>query len=130
MLAFLLRGSTMAVLLRSGAMIALIAFADWRIEGNIPLGFLYLFPMLLAGSVLRRWQIAMVAVLCTCLTEAFDSFEWQPGPGIPRDILVFAAFLGMGLFVYEVSRNRRAAHEHTQEIENEIEARRDAEEQL
>jgi hypothetical protein len=40
MLAFLLRGSTTAVLLRAGLMIAVIAFADWRIEGNIPLGFL------------------------------------------------------------------------------------------
>ena len=36
-----------------------IAVTDWRIEGNIPLGFLYLFPMLLAGSVLKRWQIGL-----------------------------------------------------------------------
>jgi two-component system, LuxR family, sensor kinase FixL len=123
MLAFLLRGSPTAVLLRAGFMIALVAFADWRIEGNIPLGFLYLFPMLLAGSVLRRWQIALVAVLCTCLAEAFDSFEWTPGQGIPRDILVFAAFFCMGLFVYEVVRNRETALQHVQQIE-------DAEEQL
>ena len=58
MLFFLLRGSPRAVLTRAGLMIALIAFADWRMEGNIPLGFLYLFPMLLVGSVLKRWQIA------------------------------------------------------------------------
>ena len=123
MLAFLLRGSTTAVLLRAGLMIAVIAFADWRIEGNIPLGFLYLFPMLLAGSVLRRWQIALVAVLCTCLAEAFDSFVWLPETGIPRDILVFAAFFCMGLFVYEATRNRQAALRHTQQIQ-------EAEEQL
>lgn len=122
-MAFFLRGGTAAVLLRAGFMIALIALADWRIEGNIPLGFLYLFPMLLVGSVLRHWQIALVAVLCTCLTEAFDSFEWLPGPGIPRDILVFAAFVCMGLFVYEVVRNRETALQHMQQIE-------DAEEQL
>ncbi len=42
-------------------MIAVVAVADWRIEGNIPLGFLYLFPMLLVGNVLNRWQIASVA---------------------------------------------------------------------
>src|SRR5437016_8933442 len=89
MLTFLLRGSTTAVLLRAGLMIALIAFADWKIEGNIPLGFLYLFPMLLVGSVLRPWPIALVAVLCTGLAESFDSFVWLPGTGIPRDILVF-----------------------------------------
>jgi PAS domain S-box-containing protein len=111
-------------------MIALIAFADWRVEGNIPLGFLYLFPMLLVGSVLKRWQIALVAALCTFLTEMFDSFEWFPEAGIPRDILVFSAFLGMGLFVYELVRSRQAALQHVEQIESEIEARREAEEQL
>jgi PAS domain S-box-containing protein len=111
-------------------MIALIALADWRVEGNIPLGFLYLFPMLLVGSVLKRWQIAAVAVLCTFLTEMFDSFEWFPAAGVPRDILIFAAFLGMGLFVYELVRSRQAALLHLEQIESEIEARREAEEQL
>src|SRR5580692_948370 len=130
MLFFLLRGSPRAVLLRAGLMIALIAFVDWRVEGNIPLGFLYLFPMLLVGSVLKRWQIAGVAALCTFLTEMFDSFEWFPEAGVPRDILIFAAFLGVGLFVYELVRSRQAALQHLQQIESEVEARREAEEQL
>src|ERR1700735_4622029 len=130
MLFFLLRGSPRAVLLRAGLMIALIAFVDWRVEGNIPLGFLYLFPMLLVGSVLKRWQIAAVAALCTFLTEMFDSFTWFPAAGVPRDILIFSAFLGMGLFVYELVRSRQAALQHLTQIESEVEARREAEEQL
>ena len=64
MLFFLLRGTPRAVLLRAGLMIALIAFADWRVELNVTLGFLYLFPMLLVGSVLKRWQIVAVAAAC------------------------------------------------------------------
>jgi PAS domain S-box-containing protein len=111
-------------------MIAIIAFADWRIERNIPLGFLYLFPMLLVGSASSRWFIAVVALVCTLLTEAFDSFDWSPESGIPRDILIFAAFFCMGLFVYEVVRSRLAALRHLNEIESEIGARREAEEQL
>ncbi len=111
-------------------MIGVIAFADWRVEGNIPLGFLYLFPMLLVGSVLKRWQIAAVAALCTFLAEMFDSFVWFPAAGVPRDILIFAAFLGMGLFVYELVRSRQAALLHVDQIESEVKARRDAEEQL
>jgi two-component system sensor kinase FixL len=130
MLFFLLRGTRRAVLLMAALMIAVIAFADWRVEGNIPLGFLYLFPMLLVGSALNRWQISTVAALCTVLTEAFDSFQWFPAAGIPRDILIFAAFLGMGLFVYELVRSRQAALQHVQQIEAEIEARKEAEEQL
>jgi two-component system sensor kinase FixL len=129
MLSFLLRGSRAAVLSRAAVMTILIAAVDWRIEGNIPLGFLYLFPMLLAGSVLSRWQIAAAAAFCTFLTEIFDSFEWSP-VGFPRDILIFAAFFCMGLFVFEVVRSRQTALQHTQEIEREISARGEAEEQL
>jgi two-component system sensor kinase FixL len=136
MLSALLRGSRTSVLVRAGIMIALIAFADWRIDIDVPmgvavpLGFLYLFPMLLAGSVLNRWQIAIAATVCTFLTESFDTFDWLPASGIPRDILYFAAFFCMGLFVYEVGRSRQFALENLQRIENEIAARREAEEQL
>ncbi len=105
-------------------MTAAIAVADWRIEGNIPLGFLYLFPMLLVGSVLNRWQIALSAAVCTVLTELFDDFAGSPFPAIPRDILIFAAFVCMGLFVYEVGRSRQPALLHLQDIEREAGARR------
>lgn len=130
MLSFFLRGGTRAVLLKATLLIAVIALADWRADKDVPLGFLYLFPMLMVGSVLRRWQIAIVAALCTLLAELFDSFEWRPSAGVPRDILIFSAFLGMGLFVYEVVRSRQAALRHLKQIEAESEARRAAEEQL
>jgi two-component system sensor kinase FixL len=130
MLSFILRGTNTAVLTRALAMTAAIALIDWRIEGNIPLGFLYLFPMLLVGSVLNRWQIAFAAATCTVLTELFDSFDWFSPAGIPRDILIFAAFFCMGLFVYEVIHSRQTALHHTLEIEREMSARREAEEQL
>src|SRR5580693_5635204 len=130
MLTFLLRGTRTAVLSRAALMIAAIAVVDWRIEGNIPLGFLYLFPMLLVGSAMTRWQIAAAAAACTFLTELFDDFDWYLPTGIPRDILIFAAFFCMGLFVYEVIHSRRTALLHTLEIEREVQARSEAEEQL
>jgi two-component system sensor kinase FixL len=130
MLSFLLRGGRRAVLLKAALMIGVIAFADWRVEKDLPLGFLYLFPMLLVGSVLNRWQIAAVAASCTVLTELFDSFQWHPEAGLPRDILIFAAFAGMGLFVYEIVRSRQVTLQHLDLIQNESEARRAAEEQL
>ncbi len=130
MLSFLLRGSRGAVFLKAFLMIGVIAFVDWRVEKDLPLGFLYLFPMLLVGSVLSRWQIVAVAGCCTFLTEVFDSFEWHPESGVPRDILIFAAFAGMGLFVYEIVRSRQVTLQHLNLIQNESEARRAAEEQL
>jgi two-component system sensor kinase FixL len=123
MLSVLIRGPRKVVLLGAGLMIVVIALADWRITTQVPLGFLYLFPMLFMGSVLNGWQIAGAAGICTFLTEAFDSFEWSPEIGIPRDILIFAAFLGTGLLFRELTRNR-------EEIERESKARQAAEEQL
>jgi two-component system, LuxR family, sensor kinase FixL len=119
-----------SLLLWSILLSVLIAIADWRIDAAIPLGFLYLLPMLLVGRVLSRWQICLAAALCTALTEAFNSLQWSPAIGIPRDILTFAAFCGIGLFVYGVVRNRRLSGDNLRRIESEVAARQDAEEQL
>jgi two-component system, LuxR family, sensor kinase FixL len=126
----LFRETRKSLLLRAGLLVALIAIADWRIDAEIPLGFLYLLPMLLVGRVLNRWQICATGIACTCLTEAFNGLSWTPAVGLPRDILTFAAFAGIGLFVYSVVRNRQTASEYTRQIESEITARQDAEEQM
>ena len=130
MLSSLFRSSKTSVLIGAGALIVLIALIDWHAINELPLGFLYLLPMLLVGWVLAPWQIAAVAVLCTALTEFFDEFVWNLRTGAPRDILYFSAFLCTGLFVCEMNRSRRIAIEHLREIERQRDARRDAEEQL
>lgn len=118
------------MLARAVLLIALIALVDWRVETNVSLGFLYLFPMLMVGVSLNRWQIGIAAALCTFLVEAFDPFPFVPWESIPREILVFAAFFGAGLFVYESNKNRALTQKHVVDLENEMELRRDAEEQL
>jgi two-component system sensor kinase FixL len=118
------------VLLQVAVLIALIATADWKINAEVPVGFLYLLPILLASRVLNRGQIALLGVACTGLAEAFDNIPWSPLSGIPRDLLYLAAFSGMGLFACEVAAGRRAAVIHVGELELENQARRDAEEQL
>jgi two-component system sensor kinase FixL len=130
MFSFFLQGTNRAVLIRAICTVAIISVVDWRVEGNISLGFLYLFPMLLVGSVLTRAQIAVAAAVCMVLAEWFDPFPWTMEAGFPRDIMMFSAFLGMGLFVYESTRNRQRALEHLHEIEAESQARLEAEEQI
>ncbi len=130
MYAAIFKGSTKVVLLRAAVLIAAIAVLDWRIVGEIPLGFLYLLPMLMVGSVLEPWQIGLAAALCTLLAELFDDLRWNLRSGISRDVLYFAAFYGAGLFVCEVTRNRRVEMRHLDEIEHQSEARREAEQQL
>ncbi len=118
------------MLARAVLLIALIALVDWRVETNVSLGFLYLFPMLMVGVSLSRWQIGVVAALCTFLVETFDPFPFLPSESIPRMILVFAAFFGAGLFVYESNKNRALTQKHVAALEKEMDLRRDAEEQL
>ena len=130
MFAAFLSGNRQSVLVKVGGLIALIATVDWMIVGEIPLGFLYLAPMALAGSVLAPWQIACVASLCTFLAESFSDLKWNPRSGISRDVLFFAAFFGAGIFVREVTRNRKVVLAHLEEIRRQGEARREAEEQL
>lgn len=130
MLSFLLKGSRSQALTRAGVMIAVVALLDWRVEGNVFFGFLYLFPMLMLGSYLPRWLLATVAVGCTFLAEWLGPGHWLPGAGVPRDVFIFTAYFGTGLFAYESGRNRQLTLQHVQEIEQEVELRRDAEQQL
>lgn len=122
--------SRKTALLCAALLTLVVASIDWRFDVNISFGFLYLFPMLIVGSLLTRWQIALVAALYTVLCEIFGAFAWTSSEGVPRLILTFVAFFGAGLFVFESARNRRLADLHLQEIEKEVGLRREAEEQL
>jgi two-component system, LuxR family, sensor kinase FixL len=130
MLSSLFRGNKRTSLIWAGALTALIAVVDWRVVGEVPLGFLYLLPMVLIGKVLRPWQTVFAAILCTYLTEEFDTFAWNLRTGLPRDVLYFAAFFSIGVFVYEMDRHRQIILTQLHEIEKQRDARREAEEQL
>jgi PAS domain S-box-containing protein len=122
--------SRKGILLFAGSLIVVVALVDWRVINDVPLGFLYLVPMLMLGRVLKPWQIVIVAAVLTVLTEEFDPFRWTIRTGMPRDTMYFAAFLAIGIFVHDASRNRRVADEHLREIERQNAARQEAEEQL
>ncbi len=118
------------VLTGAALLIVLIAVADWESADNIPLGFLYLVPMLMLGRILKPWQTVGTAALCTLLAELFDPFNWDVRTGVPRDTLYFAAFVTVGIFVYTAHRNNQLTLAHLHEIELQRNARQEAEEQL
>jgi two-component system, LuxR family, sensor kinase FixL len=126
----LFQGDRRVVLLKSAILIALIALIDWRVIGEVALGFLYLIPMLMIGSVAGPFTIGPVAAVCTYLAEQFGDLPWDLRTGLSRVVLHFAAFFGAGLFIREINNSRRVAAENLHEIERERDARRDAEEQL
>jgi two-component system sensor kinase FixL len=110
--------------------IALIAYSDLSLSDAIPLALLYLAPVMVMSSALRRWQIPLLGLLCTVVAEYADAYPWTVRQGIPRDALYFFAYTAAGLYVSEILSRRRTEQTHLAELEAEIEARRGAEEQL
>ena len=125
-----LYGTRRAVLARAGLLIAVIALIDWRVDLNISFGFLYLFPILLVGTVSPRWQILATALVCTALADVFSPLPFTLANSLPQDILVFTSLAGTGLFAFEISRSRQLERESRERVERESAARREAEEQL
>jgi len=109
---------------------AVVALIDWRVDAPIAFGFLYLFPILLVGTVWRRWQVLLAALVCTLLSDVFDPYRFSAAMSLPQDILVLTSLAGTGLFAFEVTRRRAAELENLRRVESESAARRAAEEQL
>jgi PAS domain S-box-containing protein len=109
-------------------MVLLVAGLDWWTKPYISLGFLYLFPIMIAGGFLSRTRIVTVAVVCAILQEEFSNLP--AGDAWPRLILSSAGFIGTGLFISELLRNRQIVLGHLDELEAQAQARREAEEQL
>jgi two-component system sensor kinase FixL len=110
--------------------IAVIGYVDRRLSEAIPLALLYLAPVVLMSTVLRRWQIPVLGALCTVVVEFADGYPWTVGEGIPRDALYFLAYTAAGLYVSELVSRHDTEKTHLEALEAEIEARRGAEEQL
>jgi PAS domain S-box-containing protein len=91
------------VLLASGAIILVIALADWWTKPFVAFGVLYLFPIMLAAGLLPRWVIALLGAGCAVLSEVFSSLDRST----VRVGFETLALVGCGLFVAELVRNRR-----------------------
>jgi len=112
----------------AGLLISAIAVVDWATKPYISLGFLYLFPIMILGGFLSRIQILGVALVCAVLQEAFSNLP--ENEAVVRLLFSSAGFVGTGLFISELIRNRRIAMTHVEELEGQIKLREDAEEQL
>jgi two-component system sensor kinase FixL len=94
-----------AVLITSAAIILAIAVVDWWTKPYVSLGFLYLFPIMLAAGFLPRWAITLLGIACALLSERFSNLD--PADAPIRTSFEALALVGSGLFISEVLRNRR-----------------------
>jgi PAS domain S-box-containing protein len=94
-------------LLVSGAVILTIAVVDWWTKPYVSLGFLYLFPIMLAAGFLPRWGVALLGLACAVLSALFSLLDMS----FIRLAFETLALAGCGLFVGELLRNRRLSLE-------------------
>ena len=102
-----------AVLLASGAIILIIAVADWWTKPFVAFGILYLFPIMLAAGFLPRWVIGLLGAGCAVLSEIFSSLD-RSTVRLGFETLALA---GCGLFIAELVRNRRLTFEGRERLE-------------
>ena len=125
---FLRRRPTIIVL--GVALLALIAWADLKLDDAVPLALLYIVPIVLLSTVLPRWGLIVLGFACTLIAEFADAFPWNLRQGIPRDTLYVLAYTSAGFYVAEFVSRHRAEQTHLSLLVQEMEARRGAEEQL
>ncbi len=116
-----LHWSPRAAVAYAAVLIAVIAICDWRVEINATLGFLYIFPMMLLGTVLDWWQLVLAALFCTLLSDRLDPFPMEMESA--RDVLIFLTLAVTGLLSFSLTRSYRREKER-------LAAQRTAEEQL
>ena len=116
-----LQWSPRLALMYAAILISTIAVTDWRAEFNATLGFLYIFPLVLLGTVLNWWQLVFAALFCTLLSDRLDPCPMDMEG--PRDILIFLTLATTGLLSLTVTKSYRREKEI-------LAAQRAAEEQL
>src|SRR5579862_3288033 len=107
---------------------AAVATVDWWATHYISLGFLYLFPIIIVGGFLSRPQIVGVALVCAVLQELFSNLP--ENEAVVRLVFSSVGFIGTGLLISEMVRNRRVVLTHVEELEDQVKLRQDLEEQL
>ncbi|MGC4048671.1 MAG: ATP-binding protein [Paludibaculum sp.] len=111
------------------AMSVFIVLLDGWIDTNVSIGILYLIPMLLVSFILSRFQILWLALVYSLLKEHLSPFGWEI-ESIARIGYAFIGFAGAGLFANEVVRSRRMALQYSRELQEQIQRRKEAENQL
>src|ERR1700721_2142725 len=103
------RRNRTGVLLASSVLVVAIAAVDWWTKPYFSLGFLYLFPIMLAAGFLPRWAIVLLGLACALLSERFSNLD--PSDANIRLGFEALALCGCGLLTSEVLRNKRLSFE-------------------
>lgn len=110
-------------------LLAALTLLEWYYAFDVSLGIFYTIPVLMAATVLDRWQIIPFGILCACARGPFTPAASQL-EALLKFMMASIAYCGSGLLVVEISNNRRRVIEHYARLKLEQELRQRAEAQL
>src|SRR5437588_8686466 len=115
------------LLVTAGVFGAAVSLVDLWTNPYISLGFLYLFPIMIAAGFLSRKAIIIIALLCAVL----DFSNLPKNEPLVHFLFSSVGFIGTGLFISELTRNRNLVlQHHADELGDQMRRRQEAEEQL
>lgn len=109
--------------------VATLVLLEWRLNIDYSLGILYVFPVMIAGTVLTSWQIVLAAIFCAYTRGLFITLE-TPLEHVLRFGMASIAYIGCGLLIRQITESRRTVLAHYASLRFEQTLRRRVEEQL
>lgn len=110
------------------AVTILIALLQRYLVPDIPLGTLYIVPLLISALYLARWQVIVCAVIATYLSRFSTPASWKNST--PETVATtLLAFVSASLFVAEMLRRRELEAESLKRIKFEATLRQDVEQE-
>lgn len=109
-------------------LVVLLVILEWHYDFNFSLGILYIFPVMIAATILDRWQIVIAAVFCAYVRGRFTA-DQTPLEHTLRFSMATIAYTGCGLWIYQIADSRRVVLKHYSRLRYEQRLRRRAQEQ-
>jgi len=113
----------------ASVLVLLLAGLEWYFDFDFSLGIFYIFPVIVAAMVLKRWQVILVAILCALVRGMFTPNQTMLEHSL-RFCMATIAYTGCGLLVYQINYSQRLMLEHYARIRIEQRLRQKAEDQL
>lgn len=95
---------------------------------NVPMGYLYVIPIIMVSGYLSRGWIALIVFICAAATGLLSRYGGQAA--LILFLMALTAFAGTGFLVSEIIGSRQRALEYVREMEVQVRLRRETEDQL
>lgn len=86
--------------------VAAIAYADFRVETHISLGYLYFLPLALSAFLFPLRITLLLAVACTLLQDWFGPFGHRFWPHVLRNVVILLGYSMVGFTINRLVRQR------------------------